>query len=165
MENENIQHQHHQSKDLGNLQKSQGRRAVVSLMTSDYYLDGARVLGHTLRELQNIPDDVEMLLLYPPEKLSSKTLCYLENTPWILKPIKLIPTPPDPQGRQPLDSFADMFTKLAVWNMTEYDALLYLDLDTIATAPLHAIFDMNVDFAAVSLWNSSARMRLFDHLL
>jgi hypothetical protein len=39
------------------------------------------------------------------------------------------------------DRYRDVYTKLYVWNMTQYDRILFLDGDTFLVKPIHEIWD------------------------
>jgi inositol 3-alpha-galactosyltransferase len=63
--------------------------------------------------------------------------------------VKLVPTLSPPPGTVDFNRinprYRDQFTKLHVWNMTEYDRIAYFDADTLPIRPIHTIFDTPTD--------------------
>ncbi len=54
--------------------------------------------------------------------------------------VESIPNP-HPREEQWFDYFEDMYSKLRIWNMTEYDKIVYLDSDILVTGSLEDLLD------------------------
>jgi hypothetical protein len=121
------------------------RQAFFSSIYTDDYIGGALVLGYTLRKHQ--PHHV-LNMLHIPGRISSSTACALREVGWSLRPVDRVPPP----IKGVHDHFRDQFTKLLIWNMTDYDAIVYLDADTITLRPINQLFDLiregSFEFAA-----------------
>jgi len=111
------------------------RQAFFSSLYSDDYLDGALALGYSLK---NYNPSHNIYMMYIPAQVTEETLCILEKAGWNLYPVKRIPSPV--QGVLP--GFLDQFTKFQLWNMTEFDGIVYLDADTIVCSKLYGLFSL-----------------------
>ena len=127
------------------------RRAFFSaLYTDNDFLEGALLLGHTVKKFH---PQYGMYMMYFPHVLSNRTLCSLREVGWIPREVKNIPPPL--QGTW--SHFIHQFTKLTLWNMTEFDAIVYLDVDTLVLDEISHLHELVVDpsrtrfeFAAVA---------------
>lgn len=111
------------------------KNAFFSSLYSDGYLDGALALGYSLKKYN---PSHEIYMMYIPEKVTKETLCILEQAGWNLYPVNGISPPV--QGVK--ESFLDQFTKFQLWNMTEFDGIVYLDADTIVCDKLDGVFSL-----------------------
>ena len=127
------------------------RKAFFSaLYTDNNFLEGALLLGHTVKKFH---PQHGMYMMYFPNALSNRTLCSLREVGWIPRAVKSIPPPF--QGTSP--HLIHQFTKLTLWNMTEFDAIVYLDVDTLVLDDISHLHELVVDpsrtrfeFAAVA---------------
>ncbi|CAF3841643.1 unnamed protein product [Rotaria sp. Silwood1] len=85
--------------------------------------------------------------------LSNRTLCSLRQVGWIPRLVHNIVPPL--AGTWP--HFINQFTKLALWNMTEFDSIVYLDADTLVLGDISHLHELVADpsrtgfeFAAVA---------------
>ncbi|KAK9898576.1 glycosyltransferase family 8 protein [Cystobasidium minutum MCA 4210] len=122
------------------------RRAVVSTLYDENYTLSLQVLGYSLQRA-NI--QARRLLLYFPERISQKTLCTLQASGWETRPVETLKS-----KREGIpERYQDQFTKLRLWQQTDFDRLLYLDGDTIVTNNFDEVWDHPGDFAAVpDIW-------------
>lgn len=61
----------------------------------------------------------------------------------------MIPVKPiDPPGNGSLARYEYTFTKIRLWNMTEYSTVVYLDSDTLALKNFDELFNMGIEFGA-----------------
>ena len=127
---------------LGGLQKKQSRDAYVTLLYGGFLL-GARVLGQSLMESGTEKDMVAMCT----ETVSQTTKDVLERDGWKIKDIPNIRSPYDGLSTRGT-YFSGIFSKLHVWNMTEYDRIIYLDSDVLVVQPIDRMFDCGTFCAA-----------------
>ena len=127
------------------------RRAFFSaLYTDNNFLDGAILLGYTLKKYHPY---YPIYMMYFENALSNRTLCSLRQVSWILQPVKNIPPP----LKGTWSHFINQFTKLTLWNMTDFDSIIYLDVDTLVFGDISHLYELVVDpsrtrfeFAAVA---------------
>ena len=128
-----------------NLDISSKRYAYATLLTSDdeSYFTAARVLSYQLlsdpetRTNQSIPFVVMVTKLVPKHQRQQlardgASVVYVEDVPlpwWIRQRL-----------RRP-SRFGDQFTKLRIFQMLEYDLVLYLDADNLLMKPLDGAFE------------------------
>lgn len=126
------------------------RRAFFSAVYTNNFIPGALLLGYTLRK--HHPKH-SIYLMHFEDSLSEEALCELRQVGWTLKVVKRIPPPF--KGTWP--HFIDQFTKLILWNMTEFDSIVYLDADTLVLDDISNLHELvadphrtNFEFAAVA---------------
>lgn len=112
----------------------------------DYYFEACKVKLHrilrnsTTRDPYNRP----VIVLVAPG-VPQKQIEILESHGAIIKHVDIIPPPAgsvDPENVHP--RYKDQFTKMHIWNMTEYDRIAFFDADTLPIRPIHTIFDTPV---------------------
>jgi hypothetical protein len=114
--------------------------AIMVILTNPKYLKGAMVLGHSLvRVGTKIP--MVALMTNP----SSDVARCLETAGWEVQLVNKIKDP----GRPLLRAWSGLFTKLHIWNMTEYDRVLLLDADMLVTRNIDNLLAINTTFGAV----------------
>jgi glycogenin glucosyltransferase len=60
-----------------------------------------------------------------------------------------VPPVPNPNSGVHVQSWIDVgFTKLRMWQLTQYSKLVYIDADCMVVQPVDELFDLPVDFAA-----------------
>lgn len=127
------------------------RRAFFSaLYTDDQFLDGALILGYTIKKHH---PHYPMYILYLNSMLSNRTLCSLRQVGWI--PLVVQNIPPPLKGTW--SHFINQFTKLTLWNMTQFDSIIYLDSDNLVLDDIAHLHELVADpsrtrfeFAAVA---------------
>lgn len=123
------------------------RRAVVSTLYDENYTLSLQVLGYSL---QRANVQARRLLLYFPERISQKTLCILQAGGWETRPVETLKS-----KREGIpERYQDQFTKLRLWQQTDFDRILYLDGDTIVTNNFDELWEHPGDFAAVGVRDS-----------
>jgi len=122
--------------------------AVFTLITTNDFTDAARTLVHSLIRAHVSAKFVAMIL----PGVDAHSECLLQSAGWDILRVQPIPAPKPPT----LDRWKDMFTKLLLWNLTEYDKLVYLDSDTIVVDNFDEIFDSPAEFSAVGDINNRA---------
>ena len=108
--------------------------AYVSILTTDSYVFGALVLWKSLMETK--PKHPFHLLITP--NLSRETMQLLETSAIPLIKINPIKNPilDDPKDRRYYN-----YSKLNMWNMTQFDKIVYLDADMVVLHNLDELFD------------------------
>jgi len=130
------------------------KRAFFSALFTDNYILGALLLGYTLKQHHS---NIDMFIIIIDDKLSKHSLCALKLGGW--NPVYVSNIAPPLPGTWP--HFVNQFTKLILWNMTEFDSIVYLDADTLVLSDishLHALVEdplrTGFDFAAAAdHWN------------
>lgn len=126
--------------------------AVVTLVTTSAYAAGAMVLAHSLNRV-NATGDRVLLYVLPEDDarsdLSSNTLQDLQDAGWTttiqltkknhtfteckMSPeLKQAIQAQNPQLLASLERYWGTCGKFAVWTLTQYDAVVYMDADSIA---------------------------------
>ncbi|GBG68529.1 hypothetical protein CBR_g3073 [Chara braunii] len=114
-------------------QHSQSKRAYVTLLYGDEFLLGVRVLGQSLRETGTTKDMVVLV----SSGVSEPGISVLEADGWIVDRVVLLDNPIHNHPSR----FWGVYTKLRIFNMTQYDKLVYLDADTIVVKSIEDMFD------------------------
>eukprot|EP00899_Mesostigma_viride_P022103 jgi/Mesvir1/3077/Mv12057-RA.2 len=113
---------------------STGRRReayVTLLYDEEKFLMGVRVLGQSLRESGTQRD-----LVVITTSSSLATISLLQADGWIVKRVMTLQNPNAGHPRR----FWAVYTKLLVFNLTEYDRVVFLDADTLVLRNLDALF-------------------------
>ncbi|KAL6776672.1 PGSIP6 [Auxenochlorella protothecoides x Auxenochlorella symbiontica] len=109
-------------------------------MYGDDFLLGMRVLGQSLRESQTTRDLVAVVVGSHVSDLSKNVL---RKDGWIVHEVDAVQNPGlwtgTASGSFP-PRFWAVYTKLLVFNLTQYERVVYLDADTIALRNLDALF-------------------------
>ena len=119
------------------------RDAYVTLLYGGGFLLGARVLGQSLRETGTTRD----LIALCTEEVSEHTQQVLRDDGWIIRHITNIHSPYEGKSSRG-DYFSGIFSKLYIWNMTEYERIIYLDSDALVLSNIDHMFDCGT-FCAV----------------
>lgn len=112
-----------------------GRVAFATVLGSDDYLVGVAVLRRSLKlHHPALGHSVDFVVLCTTA-VSHETLTYLNATGAHVLVVPEIPNPYDPHTR-----FLGSFAKLYLWNLTNYDQVVYLDADCYVDGPLDHLF-------------------------
>ncbi|GJU95160.1 inositol phosphorylceramide glucuronosyltransferase 1 [Tanacetum coccineum] len=111
---------------------SESREAYVTLLYGDEFVLGARVLGKSIRDTRSTKDMV--VLVSDGVSDYAKTLLQAEG--WIVKTISLLENPNQVRPTR----FWGVYTKLKIFNMTDYEKVVYLDADTIVVKNIDVLF-------------------------
>ncbi|HUP19564.1 MAG TPA: glycosyltransferase, partial [Gemmatimonadota bacterium] len=108
----------------------------MTLITTDSYWPGAIVLAHSLRAHGWSHETVAMITraVTPPVR---EVLARWWDRVVEVEPVAN-PTGADEQW---FNYFGDLFTKLRIWELVEYDRIVYLDSDTLVTGPLDEMLE------------------------
>ena len=104
--------------------------AYVTLQFGNFLL-GARVLGQSIRETGTTKD----LVVLCSETVSENAKRILEADGWKIRPIEKV------RKSKGWGYFDQVFSKLHIWNMTDYERIVYLDSDALVLSNIDHMFD------------------------
>ncbi|MFS7961531.1 putative glucuronosyltransferase [Helianthus anomalus] len=111
---------------------SSSREAYVTLLYGDEFLLGVRVLGKSIRDTKTTRDMVVLV----SDGVSTYAKKLLKADGWIVTPISLLQNPNQVRPTR----FWGVYTKLKIFNMTDYKKVVYLDADTIVVKNIDDLF-------------------------
>nr|XP_043635005.1 inositol phosphorylceramide glucuronosyltransferase 1-like [Erigeron canadensis] len=111
---------------------SKSKEAYVTLLYGDEFVLGARVLGKSIRDTRSTKDMVVLV----SDGVSDYAKTLLQADGWIVKPISLLENPNQVRPTR----FWGVYTKLKIFNMTDYEKVVYLDADTIVIKNIDVLF-------------------------
>jgi len=121
---------------------------VQSPQDHDPYFTAARVLAYQLLHQSSTKTntsqmgDVPLLILVPPHVSKAKREI-LSLSGATIVPVEPL-TPKTDWASPSEERFEDQFTKLRLWEVEDYDRILYLDSDMLLTRPLDDIWDEQI---------------------
>lgn len=115
-------------------------------MYTDSYVFSLAVLGYTLKQ-HHI--NARKILIYLPNRVSKRTLCFVQAAGWELHEVDFIPPPHGGKGVH--WTFVDQYTKLNIWKLDQIGikTAMYLDADTIVRRNFDEIWNLPYEFGAV----------------
>ena len=132
------------------------RDAYVTLLYGGGFLLGARVLGQSLRETDTTRD----LIALCTQEVSAVSKELLKADGWTVRTVQNIQNPY--KGLSKVGSyFSGAFSKLHLWNMTDYDRIVYLDSDMLVVSNIDHLFNCGTFCAAyrrMDLFNAGVMM-------
>lgn len=118
---------------MSKVTRSRTEQAYATLLYGDEFLLGVRVLGKSLRDTGVTKDMVALV----SDGVSEAGIRLLEADGWIVQRIELLA---NPNSNRPT-RFWGVYTKLKIFNMTDYRKVVYLDADTIVTRNIEDLFE------------------------
>ena len=112
--------------------RAKSKEAYVTLLYGGFLL-GARVLGQSIRETGTQKDLVALCT----EAVSEETKEVLRSDGWIVREVGTIENPYGEAGSH----FFGVYSKLHVWNMTDYERVIILDSDILVLSNIDHLFD------------------------
>ncbi|KAM2895614.1 hypothetical protein FF1_010699 [Malus domestica] len=106
--------------------------AYVTLLYGDEFLLGVRVLGKSIRDTGSTKDMVALV----SDGVSDYAMKLLQADGWIVEKISLLANPNQVRPTR----FWGVYTKLKIFNMTNYNKVVYLDADTIVVKSIEDLF-------------------------
>lgn len=107
-------------------------QAYVTLLYGDEFLLGVRVLGKSIRDTGSNKDMVVLV----SDGVSDYSKKLLKADGWIVEKISLLANPNQVRPKR----FWGVYTKLKIFNMTNYKKVVYLDADTIVIKNIEDLF-------------------------
>jgi len=129
------------------------KEAIATLLTTDNkdYLRGALVLGSSIRSFDASRDMVALVTPAVPKEWHSS----LAVAGWKVKVVDEVEefwwgrsSECSNYAQHQGERWGHMATKLRLWQMTQYERVMYLDADTILTSSVSKIFETVTTFAA-----------------
>lgn len=118
----------------------EGFKVYATLLTDAKYLPGLQVLHYTLRKFTARP---LIVLLQDNVRVGSQ----LQAMSGVV--VKTVPHIENPHEKKTSASWVGSgYTKLHIWNLTEYSHVLYIDADCLVHASPEDLFSRDVSFAA-----------------
>ncbi|CAN1335189.1 Inositol phosphorylceramide glucuronosyltransferase 1 [Linum perenne] len=108
------------------------QNAYVTLLYGDEFLLGVRVLGKSIRDTGSSKDMVALV----SDGVSDYAKMLLEADGWMVETISLLANPNQVRPTR----FWGVYTKLKIFNMTNYQKVVYLDADTIVVKDIEDLF-------------------------
>jgi glycogenin glucosyltransferase len=128
------------------IERDEREQVYATLLLNDDYLPGAIVVAHSLRDGGCTR---KLAILVPTEGLSHASLTVIAPLYDYIIPVQKIysnnHTNLNLMGRPDL---AGAFTKIHLWNQTQFSKIVYLDADTVALRAPEELFDVPHDFSA-----------------
>nr|XP_043613093.1 inositol phosphorylceramide glucuronosyltransferase 1-like [Erigeron canadensis] len=106
--------------------------AYVTLLYGDEFVLGVRVLGKSLRNTKT----TRVMVVLVSDGVSNYAKNLLKADGWIVTPISLLNNPNQVRPTR----FWGVYTKLKIFNMTDYKKVVYLDADTIVVKNIDDLF-------------------------
>ena len=116
------------------------RKCYMSLLCNDSYLPGVSVLCKTIKRYNKYPIYVMV------SNDVSETTCNRLTT--ICDGIIHVPTISSQYSDKTVSWDNSAYTKLNLWNMIEFDKIVYIDADAMLISSTDELFDLNTEFAA-----------------
>ncbi|KAL8551945.1 hypothetical protein ACS0TY_000842 [Phlomoides rotata] len=116
----------------GALGSQKSEEAYCTLLYGDEFLLGVRVLGKSIRDSGSNKDMVALV----SDGVSDYAKNLLQTDGWIVKTISLLNNPNQVRPSR----FWGVYTKLKIFNMTNYKKVVYLDADTIVVKNVEDLF-------------------------
>ncbi|KAM7532208.1 hypothetical protein LguiB_035618 [Lonicera macranthoides] len=120
------------SSSAGALGSKSSKEAYVTLLYGDEFLLGVRVLGKSIRDTGSTKDMVALV----SDGVSDFAKKLLKADGWIVELISLLENPNQVRPTR----FWGVYTKLKIFNMTNYKKVVYLDADTIVVKSIEDLF-------------------------
>ncbi|KAI9807356.1 MAG: hypothetical protein M1833_000099 [Piccolia ochrophora] len=122
---------------------SPSRRAWVTLLTKASYLPGVVILNYTLRKHRSIYPLVVLVTESLPqecvEALQAEDRCDGKLDVHHIEPLI-----PRQEVRTVAERFDDTWTKLRVFDLVEYDKVVFLDADIMVMGEMDSLFDIEL---------------------
>jgi alpha-N-acetylglucosamine transferase len=120
----------------------------------DYYFENCKMMAQRL--LRNAttrdPFNRPFVILATPS-VPEKQIDVLSSHGALVRRVPLIDPPSGTIDMERINQrYKDQFTKLHVWNLTEYKRVAYFDADTLIIRPIHSIFDTPTSLSGDDEW-------------
>ncbi|KAJ5219097.1 uncharacterized protein N7498_001196 [Penicillium cinerascens] len=129
------------------MMESERRAVYCTLLLSDNYLPGAMILAHSLRDNGT---KARLVALFTPDTLQTATVNELRTVYDELIPVReLVNGTPANLWLMNRPDLIATFTKIELWRLTQFDRIVYIDCDVLASRAPDELLSLEVDFAAV----------------
>ncbi len=115
-------------------------RAWVTLLTQSNYLVGVRTLRASL-ERSGSPHPLVVMVT---DDIDAPSRQLLEDDGCLLRPVEPLRPASDLQDSYANARFAEVWTKLAAWRLTEFERVVFLDADMLVTQNMDELFSLEL---------------------
>ncbi len=121
------------------------KRAWVTLLTRSSYLPGVITLAHSLSKHNTAyPLIVLVTPSLPEQSLQALELESTHNKFLVVHPVELLLPPENQRSASVASRFEDTWTKLRAFELTSYDACVFLDADLTVYKNMDEVFDIQL---------------------
>ena len=120
--------------------------AWVTLLTQPNYLVGVRTLRASLTDSGS---DVPFVVMVT-EGIDDQARRLLQDDGCLLRDVAPLRPAGESSGSYANSRFAEVWTKLAVWGLTEFDRVVFLDADMLVTRNMDELFSLDLDDGAIA---------------
>ena len=108
----------------------------------DYYFEATRILAYRLLHKPSTKDrHNRRLVVLTTESVPPEQIQILRAEGVIVRPVTSIGIPRWRYPPEDIHQLRARFTRLHIWNMTEYSKILYIEPDILPIRPLSAVFE------------------------
>lgn len=115
-------------------------KAWVTLLTQPDYLPGVRTLRASLAEVGS----AHPLVVIVTDGIDADDRARLEADGCLVRPVAPLRPRSDLRGHYANARFAEVWTKLAAWGLTEFERLVFLDADMLVVREMDHLFDLEL---------------------
>ncbi|MHA3702189.1 glycosyltransferase family 8 protein [Jatrophihabitans sp. YIM 134969] len=120
--------------------------AWVTLLTQPNYLAGVRTLRASLTESGSTAPLVVMVT----DGIDADSRALLEREGCLVRPVEPVRPRPDLPDHYANARFAEVWTKLAVWRLVEYDRVVFLDADMLVVRGMDELFTLELPTGGIA---------------
>ena len=117
--------------------KKEPRLAYVIFVSGDDYINGAVALAYQIKKFCFKYPRADMIAVHT-NTVSYNTIDVLDRVGWNCKPVDII----YPFRVVTFERFKHTYTKLWLWSLDTYDAILYMDCDVVVLGRIDHLFDI-----------------------
>ncbi len=121
-------------------------KAWATLLTQPNYLVGVRTLRASLEK----SGSSYSLVVLVTDGIDAPSRQILEDDGCLLRDVQPIRPGSNLQGHYANARFAEVWTKLAVWQLTEFERVVFLDADMLVTQNMDELFSMQLADGAIA---------------
>jgi alpha-N-acetylglucosamine transferase len=112
----------------------------------DHYFETVTIMAHRLihHEATRDPLNREFIVL-ATEHVKPKQIEILKSLGAVVRHVGVLGPPSNVNPDHVYDRWKDQYTKLLMWNMTEYTRIVYIDADAMIIKPISELFDLAVE--------------------
>ena len=113
--------------------------AWVTMLTDHGYLPGVQTLAASLRRVNSA---FPLLVMVTPDVDADVRQVLRDDG---IQVVQVAPLRPAGHGAYANARFAQVWTKLAVWSLTDFERVVFLDADMLVVRNMDELFDMEID--------------------